>query len=267
MAKVRGVPFTLLAHQLPVVPLKWRWPRVFSAAGLCVGSVVPDLEHLLHWRHPAGFHTGLGVFWACLPIGLGLLGLSDGLVGPALAKVWPRGWARTFGVLGKALPRAGAGMGAWGRVAASIVVGAWTHLLLDDVTHAEGWTVRHLAPLRAEVLNWAGQKLLVYRALQYGISLAFALGMIGYLIRWWRRTEPAPVRVGRGRAVASLVVGAVVVALARWRLTPVVAHPGHYAEWPLVHVWGIVAFELAAFTFAGLVLAGCAVRLTEGNRA
>ena len=41
-----GVPFTYFAHQVPVLPLKSRWPDRWDGLGLVVGSIVPDLHYV-----------------------------------------------------------------------------------------------------------------------------------------------------------------------------------------------------------------------------
>jgi hypothetical protein len=94
----------------------------------------------------------------------------------------------------------------------ALVVGAATHVLWDEFTHAEGWGPAHVAVLRVEVGGLRG-----YDWAQYGSGVLGALALAWWLRRWWARTPPAPVPpsgpvarwVWPGLLALAVVVGAV----------------------------------------------------------
>jgi preprotein translocase subunit SecG len=68
----------------------------------------------------------------------------------------------------------------------AVIVGAWTHLLWDSVTHDNGWVVKRVAALSAPI-TLGGYTGSVCHVMQYVSSIA------GLLILWiWFRRLPTP---------------------------------------------------------------------------
>jgi hypothetical protein len=106
----------------------------------------------------------------------------------------------------------------------ALAVGAATHVLWDSVTHDDHWGARNISWLAAPV-TWLPRDLPGYQWAQYASGVLGGVAIAVWLIRWWRRTPPAPRAAAgvspRARVVAlsavagtAFVVGAVVAASA-----------------------------------------------------
>src|SRR5579863_5497069 len=156
------MPFTL-AHPAAVLPLRRYCPRWLSFPALVAGSVAPDAGYLSGPFHLQGFsHRFAGSFGFSLPVGLALLGLFYGLRGRVIA------WlpARDRRIL---LPLCQGPAGPM-VVMASLLVGAWTHLILDSFTHPNGWVVLQFPVLETPVAFAGNHTLRVCLVLYYGCS-------------------------------------------------------------------------------------------------
>ena len=83
----------------------------------------------------------------------------------------------------------------------SLLIGAWTHLLLDSFTHTDGGIVQLLPILRSPVMNVAGHAPKVCHLLWYGCS--FAGGVWVFLVfEKWKRVNVSGCAAASGAAVA-----------------------------------------------------------------
>lgn len=143
-------PFAHPAAVLPLVPLLGRF-AVPSA--LAIGSVAPDLWHLVPFADRADSHSAAALLWFCLPAGLLAYALFHlVLKQPLIALAWPRLGA--FACEG--LPKA-----RWQAVIVSLLVGALTHIVWDGLTHVEGhrW-LQHASTVAGSVIlgAWSWHK-------------------------------------------------------------------------------------------------------------
>ena len=97
------MPFTFLAHQAPVLPLKLRWPRAFAGTALVLGSIAPDCEYFLRGQVLTTFSHKL---WSqplfCLPLTLLLVFLVRRLIiGPLAAHLPALPQRGPLGALGR----------------------------------------------------------------------------------------------------------------------------------------------------------------------
>ncbi|MFN8074720.1 MAG: DUF4184 family protein [Kineosporiaceae bacterium] len=212
------MPFTP-AHAAAVRPLT-RWGLPTSA--LVVGSMAPDFPYYVPdaWRVlPNGLtHSVVGI--VTVDVLLGVLGLAlwHGLLAPLAVQAAPPSWRVRFARIGQGRPAAasaagsptpsaastrgsgragGSGRGlARGRgrrlaaVVAALVVGATTHVVWDEFTHARRFADRHLAPFSA---SWAGQP-----GWWWAQQLSGVVGLL--VVGWWvagRWRESA--RAGKSR--------------------------------------------------------------------
>lgn len=201
------MPWTF-AHPAAVLPLR-RWcPRQLSFLGLVVGSCTPDLGYHLHRFDIATLaHTLAGLFIVCLPSGVLLAVLLQRfarlLIRPlprwhrdALAPLTSGGW-----------PQGGR---AWLVMAASVWLGALTHVVWDAFTHHGGWVVQHWALLRGPLPGMGGPA--VFHLLQHASSLAGALALA---VAYWRflRGRPPPAQPASDTGRYTLLVLMAVAAL------------------------------------------------------
>jgi hypothetical protein len=185
------MPWTF-AHPAVVLPLRRFCPLRLSFSALIVGSLAPDLGYYINSFGIATFsHTFLGSVLVCLPTGLGMLILfyvfrrpiwfvlpqpHRGLLAPLTTSPAPR---RAASVL---------------TAAASVLLGAWTHIVWDSFTHAGGWAVTRFTFLQEPAFRVGTAEFPVYYLLQQLSTLAgvVALGTVYYL--WLRRRSTGPVR-------------------------------------------------------------------------
>lgn len=220
------MPFTFFAHQVPVLPLKERAPDRWDGLALVVGSIIPDL-----WYTTSG--------WLYGPFGIPLwvsghrldLIIQNCVIPGTILAILLRRW--TMPVVPAVLPKAGflrlrdyrllaLSNHRWWVTAYSVLVGAFTHIVMDAFTHYDGFVVEALPALRDPLFTVGDRTVAVYKALQIGGHiLGSAVG--GYLLvrisrlklQWtWHgyegRRPPDPVVHEPGQAVvwAVLAIGA-----------------------------------------------------------
>lgn len=177
------MPFTP-SHAAAVLPFL-RTP--LPASALVIGSVAPDLPYYLPVELPWDTHTASAVVTTNLLLGaLAWVAWHGLLAAPAMA--WAPGAlrARLAGLplgLGARLGSARAVL----LTALALVVGAATHVLWDEFTHAGRWGTEHLP-----VLARAWGPLAGYRWLQYASGVVGGVILLLWLVRWWRRAPRAP---------------------------------------------------------------------------
>jgi hypothetical protein len=139
------MPFPL-AHPAAVLPLRRYCPRRFNFAALVIGSLSPDAGYCFGPLHLDKFsHRFLaGSFGFCLPVGLLLLVVFYFVRWPVVQRL-PARHRRMLEPL--CLRPAGPFL----MIVISLLLGAWTHILLDSVTHEHGWVVEHLPILQVIV--------------------------------------------------------------------------------------------------------------------
>jgi hypothetical protein len=217
------MPATFLAHQAPLLSIvSRRWARV-DGLTLTVGSMAPDFAYAFAgspWAIES--HDMRGVLLFCLPVTL----IVSWLIARLLAPVVPdhlanlgsfniheyRGIAtHRFGILRSPL---------------CAVIGATTHVLLDQFTHGSGFVGRfafRFIPIRVTYIR--GYAVNSYDVLQFGISALFGAWSVYLLFRYgqqhWMRdraaTIPAPTISRQSRRwlfVPTIVVGSVLMVIA-----------------------------------------------------
>jgi hypothetical protein len=201
------MPFTLFAHQAPVLPLKMWRPRWFCGTALVVGSMAPDLEYFFHADPISDHgHTLAGQLYFCLPLTLAVVWVVRRVVAEPLAMHLPDApplHLRDYRVIARAratTTRKGIDLL---RVVTSALVGSLSHLFLDGFTHDEGWAVQRLPALRPSLFQLFGKAVPGYRLLQGGGSLLLGLitvwlvariGRDRSLLRWASPMPPAALR-------------------------------------------------------------------------
>ena len=140
------MPFPM-AHPAAVLPLRRCCPRWFDFPALVIGSLCPDAGYYFGRLHLEKLSHRLvaGSFGFCLPVGLLLLVLFY-FVRRAVVERLPARLRRVFEPL--CLRPAGSPL----IIAVSLLVGSWTHIFLDSLTHENGWLVEHLPVLQASLV-------------------------------------------------------------------------------------------------------------------
>src|ERR1700682_1552460 len=175
------MPFTL-AHPAAIVPL-------------IIGAMTPDLPYYVPVRFGLirpETHSVTGSFTTCLVLGYAALGCVFLLRRPLTALLSVRARWLCLSALAPFSRRPLE----WALAPVSIILGVWTHLLWDSFTHDEGWMVRRVAALSAEV-SFLGYNGTVCHALQY---LSSAFGLAAMAVWYWRLPAPSAGPAGPGAA-------------------------------------------------------------------
>jgi hypothetical protein len=132
-----------------------------------------------------------GSFGFCLPAGLLML-LVFYLVRSPLVGILPAPYRSAF------LPLCQRPVGSPFVIVVSLLIGAWTHLFLDSITHEDGWLVGHLPVLQSSV-PWVGNhRLVIYDVLYAGCTFSGVAWLaVGYL-HWLERAAGSPAPTPRG---------------------------------------------------------------------
>jgi len=185
------LPFTL-SHPAAVLPLRRFCPRLNFAA-LLIGSIIPDIGYYIPGLAAhRQTHSLAGIVFPGLPVGLVMLALLHLLKRP-LCFVLPQPHRDALTALA-AEPRRWTGPASLFMAAASVLLGAWTHLVWDGFTHRGRWGPQHLAFLNDPALLIGGQAIPLYEWLQWLSSLAGGLILLWAYHSWLRRQAglPAP---------------------------------------------------------------------------
>lgn len=248
------MPLPLLAHQLPVLPLKlWR-PSLFNGTALVIGSVGPDLVYLINTGpNPSFGHTLGAQLYFCLPITMvavlviGKLDLGRVVAARILGLRWLSGAATDVTKSG----------GLW-RALASALIGSLSHLGMDALTH--DWIPRVLP---ARTYHLGRVSMWTPTIVQLVTSLVFAFLSLFMLRRMWQQNRNVSIapRPGVTVLVAFAALGVVLALHQAW---PAIAHPDWYFDAGRLFVWGHTAFFVTC-GFVGGVLVG-AVPLSLWDR-
>jgi len=137
-----------LAHPAAVLPLRRFCPRWLNFPALVIGSMMPDASYFLGAKAGGLFgHSLLGVFTFCLPVGIMVMALFDGLRSPVVRRL-PAPYQQAL------LSLCQRPLGPLWVMVISLLLGAGTHILWDSFTHTDGWFVQRLPVLESVVLSF-----------------------------------------------------------------------------------------------------------------
>ncbi|MVP02599.1 DUF4184 family protein [Paenibacillus lutrae] len=186
------MPFTF-AHPLYAGPLKLIFPRYLSLTGLILGSMSPDFEYFIALE-PYRFigHSVAGLFLQAIPLSILLayvvhyilkIPLIDHLPATAQLENKARGLLRDWKL--NSLRK-------WFVFLLSVIIGFYSHVLLDAFTHGAGFFVSKFGILQSTIMNVP-----LYKILQHTLSIAGLLteGLLVFLL--WKKAEPIDRPAGR----------------------------------------------------------------------
>jgi hypothetical protein len=181
------MPFTF-AHPAAILPL--RRSRFLQTVPLIIGSMVPDAPYFFPWRVAKYFletHTLNSSFLVDVPMGMAFL-VATLLLKEPLTILLP---ARARWTCLRSIERFYARPLHWPIALFSILIGAWTHIAWDSVTHQTGWTAERVAALSAPVsiFGWDTE---TSHLLQY-LSSVFGLVVLALWFRSLLKRVPATV--------------------------------------------------------------------------
>ncbi|MGD0261295.1 MAG: DUF4184 family protein [Verrucomicrobiota bacterium] len=216
------MPFPV-AHPAAILPLRRYCPRYLSFPALIVGSLSPDFSYLFGRLHVAGFSHRFwaGSFGFCLPAGLLIVWVFY-LVRSPLLEFLPGRYRELFrhlnrqpGMFGFRPSDFGVRFWPWLALPLSVLSGAWTHDLLDSLSHPEGWPVQLMSALRQPVFRLAATGVPVGEFLYAGFTFWGAAWVAGCYLRWLGQAAGSPaLRRPATRRTCALLFGAATLALA-----------------------------------------------------
>ncbi len=141
------MPFTF-AHPAAILPL--RRSRFLQTVPLIIGSMVPDAPYFFPWGVAKYFyetHTLVSSFLVDVPLGMAFLMATLLLKEPLTILLGARARYTCLRSIERFYERPLH----WPIALFSILIGAWTHIAWDSVTHQSGWTAERVAALSAPV--------------------------------------------------------------------------------------------------------------------
>ena len=242
------MPSTFLAHQVPAFAAKRKWPQLDGVA-LVVGSGMPDMAQAFDRRWDG--HSLIDQFLWSLPVGLLLAYLLRQFIAPRLAPYLPdfgHFRLRDYGLVDR--HRHTLWVSAY-----SVLLGAFSHLVLDQFTHPDSWLARQVHVLQRNAF------MVGRHGIEWALLLQFVLSAVLSVTAVWQMW-----RIGKERAVLTwvdlpvgprpqptrpvvpvrvvFVLGAVVIAWFAWTRVPlgviVASESAFWLVWVLALATGLV---------------------------
>ncbi len=202
------MPFPL-AHPAAVLPLRRYCPQHLDFPALIIGSLSPDFGYAFGSLHVDYYsHQFLvGSFGFCLPVGLQLV-LLFYITRRPLARLLPGRYRRAC------LPLCQRPVGAPLAIVLSLLLGSWTHLLLDGLTHPEFWLVQYFPALLTPILPMGQPRVLVCDVCYAGCTFAGVLWLAVGFLHWWEEAAGPSRFTARGwRWGSSILLAAAILKL------------------------------------------------------
>jgi hypothetical protein len=180
-----------LAHPAAVLPLR-RWFKWLSFPALVIGSLVPDAGYLVPQLGDLS-HQFLGSILFGLPVGGLILAAFYVLRTPVVVRM-------PMPVRRSVLPVCNRPLGPLWIAVLSLLIGIYTHIVWDSVTHKDGWIAEHVPILLTPIFQFDGRTARLCNALWY-ISSFLGAGWLFLAFEKWKHSAvatPAGTR-GNGR--------------------------------------------------------------------
>ena len=181
------MPFPL-AHPAAVLPFRRHCSKWLNFSALVIGTLVPDIGYLFREGGSLSHHAFGSILFG-LPGGLLILTAFYAVRKPLVVRMPER-------VRRSLLPFCRRAPGPVWVAVLSLVIGIWTHVLWDSVTHTDGWLVEHIPVLFLPVFHFDGRTARVCTLLWYGSSFV-AVGWLFMAFEKWRQNA---ITTARGNA-------------------------------------------------------------------
>ena len=164
------MPFTP-THIVAVLPF-WPLRRIAPFSAFAIGAMVPDVPLFFPIVDYAQTHSPLGLFTACLPMGIAGFFLFEIVMRRPIIAILPA-WLGSRLSSKPNIPTqsfAGSQLRYFVAVAFAIVIGAYTHQIWDAFTHKGLWGTR-LIPILNSHIEMGGFQVPGYKIFQYGSTV------------------------------------------------------------------------------------------------
>lgn len=163
------MPFTL-SHAAAALPFRKYCPQRLDMLALMLGTITPDLAY--YWRDfnlAAKAHTFGGSLVICLPLGLAAFYLIRAF-SKEISRIF-NGPFREFIENIKTTPSKPIS------IIASVLLGAWTHVIWDSFTHRNGSVVTRIPWLAEDIFSLAGPGFGFGTGADMGLGIGLARGI------------------------------------------------------------------------------------------
>jgi hypothetical protein len=175
------VPLTI-AHPSVVVPLQ---KAGLPLSALIIGSVVPDFEFFLRISSARVIaHTVPGIFLFCLPLGLLMYFFFHSTIKKPLLSLLPP--AHQSRILHKFEPFRGSSLWQFLKISLALLIGIFSHHLLDSITHENSFFTNNLPFLSYSVLIAPFGEVRMYFLLQQFFSFTGISMMVLWYLNWYK---------------------------------------------------------------------------------
>ncbi|GKU80466.1 DUF4184 family protein [Paenibacillus sp. L3-i20] len=182
------MPFTF-AHPLYAAPLKVVKPTAISLTGIVLGSMSPDFEYFIALEpYQTIGHSTMGLIFQAIPLSIVFAFLFHYLVKSAIAAHMPAwlGIDRRAQQLIRAYPWRMNKISNWIVFIISVVIGFYSHVIIDGFTHLTGYFVMRSTFLQLEVIGYP-----LFKFFQHGLSLLGLSIQAIFVLLLFKRTKPA----------------------------------------------------------------------------
>ena len=174
------MPFTF-SHPAVVLPLAYLPKKWVSMTGLIIGSLLPDFEYFIRMKILSiHSHELIGLLWFDLPLGLLSCFVFHNIVRESLLNNLPLFFKERLLVFNK-FDWNEYFINHWKVVLASILIGAYSHILWDSFTHENAYFVTHIPWLETKVF-FLDKEIPIFKLVQHTSTLigAFVIGLYFY---------------------------------------------------------------------------------------
>lgn len=247
------MPWTF-AHPAAVLSLRTVSRGHFHFAALIVGSLSPDFGYYIgQFRLATLAHTSSGLFFVCLPSGVIVLFLARTLRQP-VCFLLPQPHRSAIATLPDIeLFKSGSSILL---MAASILLGALTHVVWDSFTHASGWMVSQSHLLQRDLIFFGRGAVPAYHVLQHASTFFGTAALLIAYVAWLRRmrkiTPPGLSETDRWRYI---LLGSLAVVALIFAVPLALAHSASFDGYFAVRAFMFRAAITSTMTFAALLVA------------
>jgi hypothetical protein len=172
------MPFTF-SHAALVFPINWGFKKWTSMTGLIIGSLVPDFEKFINMRPGNTIsHTWEGIFLFSIPLGLLLFFIFHIVVRDSLIDNLPEHFRKRLHIYGK-VDWIAHFKKHYLLICISIAIGAFSHIVLDDITKDHERLVRYF-PLTGNGITLTDS---IY--LSFSLLVEVLSGLIGLMLVYY----------------------------------------------------------------------------------
>lgn len=182
------MPFTG-AHPAAIIPFI---KHKFILSALVFGSIAPDIGYYVGFETPNRItHSVIGIFLFSLPVGFLSLMIFHYVLKRPLFELLPDSLrSRLFGHI---KTFRGFSNGRFRLVVLSLIIGAFTHIAWDTLTHEKDWVLHGFTFVKQVVMTTEKGSIQIHHLFQHGSTVVGLVIIVIWLVRWFQEAKPQEV--------------------------------------------------------------------------